>query len=228
MTIEDDRRDYVLGTVRRSLGNVKSDKARRAIVRGRLENHPRGEIPKRGQVNHFRQVELFVDMASAVDASIGRVKTKADILDAVSKYLRDHNLPQSLVHGDDAYIARLPWSKYKTLEHRRGPAAAKDLVSLAKAHSGVAETGTLMMASGADNPVTLNFLPDVSIVVLDAKDITGDYETAWDRLRETFGDREMPRTLNMVTGPSRTADIEQTLLLGAHGPRSLHIIIVGR
>lgn len=228
MTVEDERRETVLGTVRRSLGDVKSDRARRAIVRGRLENHPRGEIPARGQVNHFRQVDLFAEMAGAVNTTVDRVKTRADILGAVSGYLRDHNLPHSIVHGDDAYLTRLPWGKHKTLEHRRGPASAKDMVSLAKAHSGVAETGTLMMASGADNPVTLNFLPDVSIVVLDAKDITGDYETAWDRLRETFGAREMPRTLNMVTGPSRTADIEQTLLLGAHGPRSLHIIIVGR
>ncbi len=228
MTIEDERREQVLGTVRRSLGNMKSDKARRAIVRGRLENHPKGEIPARAQVNHFKQVDLFVEMAGAVDASVDRVKTKADILDAVTEFLRSRNLPQSLIHGDDAYFADLPWGKHKTLEHRRGPAAAKDLVSLAKAHSGVAETGTLMMASGADNPVTLNFLPDVSIVVLETKDITGDYETAWDRLREKFGEREMPRTLNMVTGPSRTADIEQTLLLGAHGPRSVHIIIVGR
>jgi L-lactate dehydrogenase complex protein LldG len=228
MTIEDERRELVLGTVRRSLGNVKSDKARRAIVRGRLENHPRGTIPARAQVNHFRQIDLFMEMAIAVDTSVDRVKTKADILDAVTKFLRNHNLPQSLVHGDDAYLARLPWGKFKTLEHRRGPAAGNDHVSLAKAHSGVAETGTLMMASGADNPVTLNFLPDVSIVVLEAKDIAGDYETAWDKLRKNYGTREMPRTLNMVTGPSRTADIEQTLLLGAHGPRSLHIIIVGR
>ncbi|MEI9915983.1 MAG: LUD domain-containing protein [Methylovirgula sp.] len=37
----------------------------------------------------------------------------------------------------------------------------------------------------------------------------------------------MPRTVNFITGPSRSADIEQTLLLGAHGPRALHIIIVG-
>ncbi len=228
MTIEDERREHVLGTVRRSLGDVKSDRARRAIVRGRLENHPRGDIPARGQVNHFQQVDLFAEMAVGADASVERVKTRADILDAVTKYLRDHNLPQSIVHGDDAYLTRLPWGKHKTMEHKQGPAAAKDLVSLARAHSGVAETGTLMMASGADNPVTLNFLPDVSIVVLDAKDITGDYETAWDRLREKFGARELPRTLNMVTGPSRSGDIEQTLLLGAHGPRNLHIIIVGR
>ena len=40
------------------------------------------------------------------------------------------------------------------------------------------------------------------------------------------GKREMPRTVNFITGPSRSADIEQTLLLGAHGPRRLHIVVV--
>ena len=95
------------------------------------------------------------------------------------------------------------------------------------AFAGVAETGTLVMASGPENPTTLNFLPDNHIVVLQAQDIAGDFESVWARLREARGKGAMPRTLNMITGPSRSADIEQTLLLGAHGPRNLHIVLVG-
>ena len=45
-------------------------------------------------------------------------------------------------------------------------------------------------------------------------------------LRARYGKDKMPRTLNLITGPSRSADIEQTLILGAHGPRKLHIIVV--
>ncbi|MNT99319.1 Lactate utilization protein C [compost metagenome] len=74
--------------------------------------------------------------------------------------------------------------------------------------------------------MTLNFLPEHHIVVLAADEIAGDMETIWARLREKQGSA-MPRTVNFVTGPSRSADIEQTLLLGAHGPRALHIVIVG-
>jgi len=95
------------------------------------------------------------------------------------------------------------------------------------ASAAVAETGTLVLTSGPDNPTTLNFLPDVHIVVVDAADIASDFETVMARLRERYGTGTMPRTVNMITGPSRSADIEQTLLLGAHGPRKLHVIVVG-
>jgi L-lactate dehydrogenase complex protein LldG len=84
-----------------------------------------------------------------------------------------------------------------------------------------------MLVSGPDNPTTLNFLPDTHIVVIDAKDVAGDYETVWQKLREKFGGGRMPRTVNLITGPSRSADIEQTLILGAHGPRRLHVMVVG-
>ena len=87
-----------------------------------------------------------------------------------------------------------------------------------------AETGTLLLVSGAERPTTLNFLPDTHVVVLHRHQIVGPYEAAWDRLR---AEGPMPRTVNFVSGPSRTADIEQTIVMGAHGPRRLHVIIVG-
>ena len=60
-----------------------------------------------------------------------------------------------------------------------------------------------------------------------ASDVAGDDETLWRRLRETFGAGTMPRTVNLIIGPSRSGDIEQTLILGAHGPRRLHVMVVG-
>ncbi len=85
----------------------------------------------------------------------------------------------------------------------------------------------LVLTSGPDNPTTLNFLPDVHVVVVDAADVASDFETAMARLRERYGVGDLPRTVNLITGPSRSADIEQTLMLGAHGPRKLHVIVVG-
>ncbi len=84
-----------------------------------------------------------------------------------------------------------------------------------------------MLTSGRDNPTTLTFLPETHVVVLDGNDIVGDYEAAWTKLRARYGKAAMPRTVNLITGPSRSADIEQTLLLGAHGPRRLQIVLVG-
>ena len=98
---------------------------------------------------------------------------------------------------------------------------------LSVAFAAVAETGTIALVSGADNPTTLNFLPDNQIVVVRREDVVADYESVFLRLREAYGKGRAPRTVNFVTGPSRSADIEQTLLLGAHGPRRLHIVIAG-
>ena len=108
----------------------------------------------------------------------------------------------------------------------KGRAQAEDRVGLSHAFAGIAETGTLALVSGPDNPTTLNFLPETHIVVVEAQTIVGDYEAFWAKLRAAYGEGTMPRTVNFITGPSRSADIEQTLLLGAHGPRTLHILIV--
>ncbi len=92
----------------------------------------------------------------------------------------------------------------------------------------VAETGTLMLASGPGTPTTLNFLPDTHIVVLRAGQIVASYEDGWDliRARADGNPQTLPRTINMITGPSRTGDIEQRIQLGAHGPRRLHVVLV--
>ena len=90
--------------------------------------------------------------------------------------------------------------------------------------AGVAETGTLMLPSAPERPVTLNLLADTEVVVLRADAIVGAYEEAWDKLRTEIG--ALPRNVMFITGPSRSADIEQTLELGAHGPRRLHVVLV--
>jgi L-lactate dehydrogenase complex protein LldG len=73
----------------------------------------------------------------------------------------------------------------------------------------------------------LRLLPDTHIVVVDARDVAGDYEAVWARVREEFGIAALPRAINLITGPSRSADIAQILILGAHGPRRLHVLVVG-
>ena len=89
--------------------------------------------------------------------------------------------------------------------------------------AGVAETGTLAMLSGPERPVTLNFLPEAHIALVGTRDLVGAYEDMWARVREAG---ETPRAVNLITGPSRSADIGQELRMGAHGPRRLHIVLV--
>jgi L-lactate dehydrogenase complex protein LldG len=136
-------------------------------------------------------------------------------------------LPLTVRRGEDARLTALPWSREGALTVTVGPSDGKQLASVAHAFAAVAETGTLVLTSGPDNPTTLNFLPDNHIVVVDANHIAADFERVFVRLRARFGERQLPRVVNMITGPSRSADIEQTLILGAHGPRRLHVIVVG-
>ncbi|MEZ0282782.1 lactate utilization protein C, partial [Methyloceanibacter sp.] len=105
-------------------------------------------------------------------------------------------------------------------------AEPNDRASLSRAVAGAAETGTLFLLSGSDNPTSLNFLPEAHSVLIAASDIFASYEEAFDRIRLLSGG-VMPRSVNLISGPSRTADIEQTIVRGAHGPRRLHVVILG-
>ncbi len=120
------------------------------------------------------------------------------------------------------------------LRIRRGRAEPRDAVSLTPCLAAIAETGTLMLVSGADTPTTLNFLPDTHIVVVHAGQIVAGYEDAWEIVgkRRQEGRRRpgwrWPRTVNLITSPSKKGDIEQRIQLGAHGPRRLHVVLVNQ
>jgi len=220
-------RDAILASIRRSLGVTGAEAPRRKEVADRIAGRPQGVIPARGKGTPQQRIDLFVRMVELAAGSIVRVDAAAGVPEEVAAFLRKHNLPTAVRRGGDARLAALPWERAGTLEISSGAWDGKALSSVSHAFAAVAETGTLVLASGPDNPTSLNFLPDNHIVVVDAKDVVGDYETVWQRLREKIGDGIMPRALNLITGPSRSADIEQTLILGAHGPRRLHVILVG-
>jgi len=218
-------RAEILANIHRALGVSGQELPRRRGVEDRLEHAPKGLIPERGQRDPDGLRALFRAEAERVGASVTEVATSKDVPREIADHLRRHNLPAELRMGEDAWLKALPWHT-TNLDVSTGPSAGQDLVSVAHAFAGVAESGTLAMVSGKDNPTTLNFLPDAHIVVLRAQDILGDYERVWQRLRTAFGKGLMPRCLNFITGPSRTRDIAQKLLVGVHGPRKLHIVIV--
>jgi L-lactate dehydrogenase complex protein LldG len=227
MTEQRNARDLILASIRRSLGVSGHEAPRRKAVDDRLAQHPAGIVPARGQLAPKERLALFRAMVEAAAGSVEAVGDPGEVPTAIAAFLRAHNLPMALRRGADPRLSALPWQRERNLEVAVGPSDGKDLVALSHAFGAAAESGTLMLVSGPDNPTTLNFLPDTHIVVVDAKDVAGDYETLWQRLREKFGGGQMPRTVNLITGPSRSADIEQTLILGAHGPRRLHVMVVG-
>ena len=135
-----------------------------------------------------------------------------------------HNLPRALRHGDDPRLSRDAVGARRARDVA-APQRRHDLNAVSHAFGGVAESGTLVLASGTDNPSTLNFLPDNHIVVIAAKDVAGDYEAVWQAARQ-IRQRPMPRTVNLITGPSRSGRHRADAFLGAHGPRRLHVLVV--
>ena len=222
-------REQVLGALRRAIkrdGPDGGDGAARAAVEARIAEHPRNLIPARSDLPHGERVDLFEKMATELAATVARVAKAEDVPGAVADYLKSENLPAELRMAPNPDLQALPWGDQPLLAITEGPAREADPVSVTSALAGIAETGTLMLHSGPAGPTTLNFLPETNVVVLPVDRMVGSYEEAWDRLRDRFGPETMPRTVNFISGPSRTADIEQTIQLGAHGPRRLHIILV--
>jgi L-lactate dehydrogenase complex protein LldG len=223
-------RDQILGSIRRALKR-DGDPARRAAVEERLRAHQRNLVPARAaSLPHARQVDLFLSMAEEVQSTVTRVASEGEVPAAVADYLSQRNLPSRLVMTPDPQLEGIPWSERPMLEIRRGRAEDADQVGVTSCFAGIAETGTLMLTSGPESPTRNNFLPDTHIVVMRGRQVVASYEDGWSRLREerrkTDGGFAMPRTVNFITGPSRTGDIEQRIELGAHGPRRLHIVLI--
>jgi L-lactate dehydrogenase complex protein LldG len=217
-------KETILTAIRRGLrrGPLPADQAN--MLRERMEHHPRQLIPARSRLPHAEQIELFARNVEKEFGTITRVAHDDEVPGAVADYLAEQNLPGQAVMAPHPALRAIEWSARPLLEIREGRAKETDMVSIQHGFAAIAETGTLMLPSAAERPTTLNVLTDTEIVVLRASRIVGAYEEAWDLLRLEIG--AMPRNVMLVTGPSRSADIEQSLELGAHGPRRLHIVLV--
>lgn len=219
----------ILGAIRRGLKRGPLPADQRAMLEGRLASHPRHLIPTRAQLPRPEQVALFLRNVEKEFGSVARVPDAAAVPAAVADYLAAQNLPSRFVMAPHPDLSAMPWADRPLLAFEQRRAEGSDMVSVQHGYAGIAETGTLMLPSDPARPTTLNLLAETEIVVLRASDVVGAYEDAWDRLRarrdaETGG--FMPRNVMLVTGPSRSADIEQTLELGAHGPRRIHVVLV--
>ncbi len=218
-----DPRAQILGKIREIRGRGALSASNRHMLDTRLADHPRNVVPARADGPQAELIVQFMDYLGKAGATVLRVPKRSDVPAAVAEYLRDNNLPGRVRTTSDPEIDSLPWSDQEMLERTEGRAEKSDDVSVTSAVAGIAETGTLLLTSGKHTPTSLNFLPETHIVVLSAQTVVGSYEDAIDKVRKQG---QLPRTLNFITGPSRTADVELTMEMGAHGPRQLHVILV--
>jgi L-lactate dehydrogenase complex protein LldG len=192
-------RDDILGAIR--------------AQRVRSTTRPNSYSPPPGTVD---PVSAFVERATAVNAEVRVLNSTSEIPAAIADLLRGKNLPAEIHIAPDASAPEL-----SSLTVKRTPPGPDD-ATLTTAPFAVAETGTLAYPATKENPASWHFRPGFEIAVLKASDIVPHMENAIARVKA----KGLPHTLNFVTGPSRTGDIEQTLELGAHGPKALAILIV--
>lgn len=213
-------RNHILGNIRARLGRDADD---RAQVDERLSTHPAGPAPGRGEGTAEELRARFVEMARKANADVEQLGGIEELPGLVAGICGAHGFDATAAIAPDPALKALRWSDAGVaVEARRGQ--PDDRLCVGHAVCGVAETGTLVLASGPQSPITLSFLPDVHVVAIPTDAIVGMYEEAWACIRAR-GD--MPRAINWITGPSRSADIEQTLQLGAHGPIRLVIALYG-
>jgi L-lactate dehydrogenase complex protein LldG len=213
-------RERILERVRRAAG-AEPGPARAAAVAARLAAHPAGPVPRQAASHGPARLKQFMAKLEATAATVRRISGPRELPRAVAHELRGRNLPAAIRMGEERLFRGLDWGG---LDVSRGPGRIEEPATLSRAEFGMAETGTLVLASGPDNPVTLSFLGETHFVVLPERDLVAGFEDLWAAWRARGLD---PRTINMVTGPSRSADIGQVLQLGAHGPIALHVFLLG-
>lgn len=223
-------RDGIIARIRasnRRSGPVSDDQVAANVAR--MAAHRANLIPARAEGDAETLVKRFIAFAEEVAATTTRVARAEDVPAAVAEFLAGHNLSTNLVASPDPALDAYPWANQPLLTIERRAGQADDVTSITGAVLGIAETGSLMVRSGVNSPQSLHFMPPNHIAVLRTADIVGSYESAWAALRArcaAAGEPFPPRTVTMITGPSRTSDIEKTSYVGIHGPHKLHIILV--
>jgi L-lactate dehydrogenase complex protein LldG len=234
-------RDTVLGRVRQALGKTGADPAAMADAQAYLDAHARGPAPAFDADRILR----FIRRAGDMESTVARVSRRDEIPAAVAAYLDALELAPALVaplspqlssqlisqlssqnpHRGVCWpeFAALDWAQAGLIVEAR-PTVGDDRLGITGVFCAIAETGTLVVLSGADTPTATTLLPDTHVAIVSANRIVDTMEDAFALVRKERG--SVPRAINMISGPSRTGDIEQTIVLGAHGPFRVHILVV--
>src|SRR5215831_15076334 len=218
-------READLGRVRAALGKHGRDARAVADAQAVIEAHAHG--PRQQMTPDV--LARFLRRATDMESTIERIGGRGEIPAAVARYVDALELPPALAQQKShrgvcwPEFGDLDWAAAGlTVEAR--PTTGDDRLGITGAFCAIAETGTLVILSGAGTPSATTLLPDTHIAVLHANRVVPGMEEAFALIRRELG--RLPRAMNMISGPSRTGDIEQTIVLGAHGPYRVHILVL--
>ncbi len=205
---------------------------RRAVADARVAAPPSHPRPQRASVSGAEARSAFIRHLEAVSAVFAPVAAPVDVPAAIAAFITANYRGEPLTLGRDPWLASLPWSRAPDLQRLEWKPGVPPRVAVSRAVAAIAETGTLVLASGPDNPASLNYLPEAHIVVVEASTLKASMEAGLASARHSPGPQNrgpagMPRTLALVSGASRTADVGGKLVAGAHGPKKLLVVLVG-
>ena len=219
-------REAILARVRAALGKQGDREEARAAARAHVAARSQGPRPSMPDDLLARFLQRATDMESTVE----RIASLDQLPGAVARYVDALDLPPAL--SDQKARQGVCWPAFASLDWAGAglsieprPTRGADRLGVTGTFCAIAETGTLVVASGASSPTATMLLPDTHVAVVDRRRIVAGMEEAFSLARAELPG--MPRALNLVSGPSRTGDIEQTIVVGAHGPFRVHIVVVG-
>jgi L-lactate dehydrogenase complex protein LldG len=213
-------RANVLVRVRRALGRSGPDAGKRMEADAYMDAHAHGPRP----AMPADLAACFVERAQGMASTVERLAARDEVPDAVRRYLDVMHIAGPERDGVCwPELAGLDWGR-AGLHIEDRPTAGGDRLGITGVYCAIAETGTLVVLSGADTPTATTLLPDTHIAVVPASRIVSGMEEMFALARAERV--RLPRAINMISGPSRTGDIEQTIVLGAHGPFRVHILLL--
>lgn len=191
--------------------------AERDAVKDYIAQHASGPRPAVGSdlVKHFRE------QAVRMSDTVASVPDMTAVPAAVASYLDEIGVARNAIAWQT--LSGMNWSETGLQVEFRRP-RNEDMVGITGVFCAVAETGSLMLMSSPDTWSSAGLLPETHIAIVPASRIVAHMEDAFVLARAEGVD--MPRAVNFISGPSRTGDIEQTIVLGAHGPYRVHVVLV--
>jgi L-lactate dehydrogenase complex protein LldG len=214
-------RENILGRIRAANGREtqSTTEQQRSAILKKLADRSRGPLP----TMNWDPVQHFKERCIAMMSTVSEVESLDGVPHALASYLKANQLPATGACWPE--FANLDWAGAGLAIEAR-PNHPDDKLGITGVFCALAENGTLMLLSGEDTPGSTSLLPETHVAIVPVSRIVRMMEDGWELLRR---ERDaLPRQVNFVSGPSRTADIEMTLVLGAHGPFRVHVILVGR
>jgi L-lactate dehydrogenase complex protein LldG len=214
-------RENILARIRKAQGRSGSEptEAEIAMVREAIARHEVGPQPPFAHAPD--RLAQFRKECERLGTTHATVASDAQVPAEVARYLAAGGLAPALAGWNE--FAALDW-KGAGIEFCGRPANADDATGLTGSFCAIAETGTVLLLSSPDTPKVTALLPETHVCIVRASRLLDTMEDSFALLRAEVG--EPPRAVFFVSGPSRTADIEQTIVIGAHGPYRVHVIIV--